>query len=269
MIEFIIPGILALGAAILVGMTMHRRLGPAVWPFLLILVPASLILILAEAEVAKGALAILLGSLSGAYGIALVVALAMLLAAHWLGDAVIEYLDGNINYGGNLYNGASWQPSRLALALIAFLALAFVYGYLGYIRTGIPAGILGASVITPLARYIFFIYPIVSLIIGLFTAQTIRTMKAHYQRWLDAQSACFSVRVALIGRVSNDELRRILRMVEQRVLNGESLSDIISGIQNQAADYYALTSNGNNAPGIPGLIPTYDEQLSENMRNGW
>jgi len=250
-LEIIILAALILGGIILAASYFHKRLGMAIWSFMLILLPSAIILIIAEAEVAQGALAMMVGSVSGAYGIAIMIALGMLLCAHWFGDCLIDYFNDDRDFGAATYNGETWRPSRISVAGLAFLFFAVVYGILGYVRTGFTASLLGPGSIPVLGRFVFFLYPVVSLLIGFFTAQAIRSMKHQLERWNRSQNMCLTAKVAMAGKTSNDECKRILRMLESHALNHDNPSEALKETTDQLEKYKVLAPVGLDASALP------------------
>lgn len=262
-IEFII--LLAGAGLILLLVHWSQVYGHGIWLFALILIPACITLIYAEAEVAKGALAILLGSLTGAISVALAIALVMLLCAHNLGTFIGKYIDNDRDENKTRYMGESWHPNGFTISGVGFLLLALIYGWLGYIRTSLTTTLLGGSSTGTVNNYIFFLYPIVTLVLGFFLAKNIKAMTEYHLKWKEVQAVLEAAKVNLIGQVSVAEYRRILTMMEASLMAGKSPTESAK----QAELEISLIRRTDNQPPLPEIMANLDkDQLKNNETSG-
>jgi hypothetical protein len=208
-------------AAFALCFMLRKRFGPILWPFAFIIVPIALSLLVAETRMAGGVLAIIATDILTAYIIAGVVSFVMLVTAHLWGDHILEYLDTSSDPGENTFNGARRRMNNRSLWGIGFLLSAFAYGVIGYIRTSATIDMIGAEYVNPWTKFLFFIFPAVSLFIGICAAAAWRSMRNHATKYELAKYQVRKVRVMLLGRASENTSREIMSMIEDGIMHDD------------------------------------------------
>jgi len=140
------------------------KLGIITWLIGMLIIPASIGTILAEVDIARGALSMLTGSELGSMVISFSLAVGLLFSSHWLASCILKSRFHELH-----------MPSILLVMLI------ILFGWLGMLRVELVTSFLPDDIITQ-SKYIFFIYPFISLTLGFALAATIRPIEQKFKR---------------------------------------------------------------------------------------
>lgn len=221
---------------------LSRRFGGGVWLIVFILIPASLMLIGAEIQAAWGALAIVVGSITGAMIMAGAICATMLVGAHFIAAESLREQEKAGSYNTNsarLYKESLWKKLGkwwkgksvsfrygfffFLLSSLAFISLCFIRSLAVSIFLGSALGILGG---VP-----FLFYPVVSFALGYLWALAFRSCLKAGQRFRQIQMMMNQLEMDFKGMPAQDVQSIKKAIVAEFNNNGESPDHLVRKYQ--------------------------------------